>query len=155
MWLLSAACLFTAPTAFSQDASGANPDTTIVSDESAPAPAPAVAPASPTVSRDPVAQKRMELARRNQELIQRIAELEREDPIAAGLRAKMVERQKEVESLRESLKARLEAIEEIQKLEEDRRQVVQELQKLLAESRPSPGSSGTSAGTASGEAEAR
>lgn len=143
-----------------QETSGANPDSTLVTGSEATPPATEVreaapAPAAPAAARDPVTQKRMELARRNQELMTRIAELERQDPIASGLRAKMVERQKEIESLRESLKARLEAIEEIQALEQERRQVVQDLQKLLVESRQRPDASGVSAGSASGGAEAR
>ena len=82
-----------------------------------------------------LSERRQELASRNQELVARQAELEREDPIAKGLREKMVEHQREVEALRRSLKARLEAIEEIQVLEAARREVIDELQQLALQER--------------------
>lgn len=82
-----------------------------------------------------LSERRQALAQRNQELVARQAELEREDPIASGLRAKMVEHQREVEALRRSLKVRLEAIEEIQALEAERREVIEELQQLAIQER--------------------
>ena len=76
-----------------------------------------------------------ELAQRNQALLQRRRELEYEDPIASGLKKKLIAAEKEVVALRKSLQIRLDAIEEIQAIEAERIDVMQQLQKLRSQSR--------------------
>lgn len=79
-----------------------------------------------------------ELAERNRALLQRRRELEYEDPIASGLKKKLVAAEKDVLALRRSLQARLDAIDEIKAVEAERRKVMQELQKLRSKSPTAP-----------------
>jgi hypothetical protein len=71
-----------------------------------------------------------QLMARNRELLQRRRQLEYEDPIASGLKKKLVAAEKDVLALRRSLQARLDAIEEIQEVEAERRKLMSQLQEL-------------------------
>jgi hypothetical protein len=70
------------------------------------------------------------LAARNRELLEERRRLEYEDPIAAGLKEKLVAAEKEVLALRRSLQARLDALEEIRIIEAERGALMQQLQEL-------------------------
>lgn len=75
------------------------------------------------------------LVARNRELLARQRKLEYEDPIASGLKTKLIAARKQVESLRLSLQVRLDAIEEIQEIEAERRDLMNQLQELRTKTR--------------------
>lgn len=79
------------------------------------------------------ANKRLELENRKLNIRQR--ELELQDPIAKGLREKVIEREKELVELRRSLHSRLEAIPEIQELQGERSKLISEIKKLREQER--------------------
>lgn len=66
----------------------------------------------------------------NRELQARQRELELTDPIARGLREKLIEREKELLQLRQSLQSRLDAIPEIQEIRRRRDALAGELRSL-------------------------
>lgn len=76
-----------------------------------------------------------ELNRENALLNQRQREYERNDPIARGLREKVVAVEKELVQLRQSLQSRLEAIEEIRDIESRRKELITHLQDLKQQER--------------------
>lgn len=71
-----------------------------------------------------------ELSRENASLNQKQRECEQNDPIARGLRNKLVAAEKELVQLRQSLQSRLEAIEEIQAVELRRKELLLYVQEL-------------------------
>jgi predicted nucleic acid-binding Zn-ribbon protein len=70
------------------------------------------------------------LAAENKVFQRRQREFERSDPIANGLRKKLLYAERQVRELRASLNSRIEAIEEIQALDDQRRDLMAELNAL-------------------------
>lgn len=76
-----------------------------------------------------------QLTAENRSLQLQQAELERKDPIANGLREKLVALEKEMKQVRASLRARLDAIEEIREIEEKRQVLIRQVELLKKEER--------------------
>ena len=80
--------------------------------------------------RKEIAETYQRLAKENRNLLQQQAHLERNDPIAKGLRERLIQAEKQVRKIRSSLQSRLEAIEEIRTIDIRREELIKEVELL-------------------------